>query len=164
MGKHTISKEIRKEGREREHIYTVIQCDVCGSKSYERKQRKIEEVLSRQCRNCIANNARESQVQQRLTSDQDRALLEALRSIHRLVPKNDKRMTHGLSGCRTYKIWRGMMHRCYNPKNPAFIFMEEWVFVFVNGGMTSETLLKTWVKRLMGIHWNGMMSMETMNR
>jgi hypothetical protein len=91
MGKHTIGKEIRKEGRERERIHTVIQCDVCGSKSYERKQRKIEEALSRQCRNCIANNTREKKAQQRLASDQDRALLESLRSIHRLIQRADKK-------------------------------------------------------------------------
>jgi hypothetical protein len=125
MGKHTIGKEIRKEGRERERIYTVIQCDVCGTKSYERKQRKIEEALKRQCRNCIGNNTRDKKAQQRLTSGQDRALLEALRSIHRLLPKRDKRLSHGLSGCRTYKIWKGMMDRCYNPKNPAFYLYGE---------------------------------------
>jgi hypothetical protein len=125
MGKHAIGKEIRKEGRERERIHTVIQCDVGGAKSYERKQRKIEQALSRQCRNCIANNTREKKAQQRLTSDQDRALLEALRSIHRLIRRTDRRVRHGLSGDRTYKIWREMLDRCYNPKNPAFYLYGE---------------------------------------
>jgi hypothetical protein len=59
-----------------------------------------------------------------------------------------------------------MLDRCCNPKNPAFYLYGEKKggVVFVNGGMTSRTLLMTWAECLMGIHWNGMMSTETMNR
>ena len=54
MGKHIVGRETRKEGRERARIYTVIECSTCGAKTYERKQRKIEEALKRLCKNCIA--------------------------------------------------------------------------------------------------------------
>jgi hypothetical protein len=28
--------------------------------------------------------------------------------------------SHGMSYTRVYRIWRGMLHRCYNPKNIAY--------------------------------------------
>ena len=123
MGKHVIGRECRKEGRERDRIYTVIECDVCRSRTYERKQRKIQEALKRLCKNCIATAAVERAESERLQSEQVLALLTSIKSIQRLLPRTNRRRTHGLStgeNQRTYKIWRGMMDRCYNTRNPSY--------------------------------------------
>ena len=66
MGKHIVGKETRKEGRERARIYTIIECDACRTRTYERKQRKIQEALKRLCKNCIATAAVERGEQERL--------------------------------------------------------------------------------------------------
>lgn len=123
MGKHIVGKETRKEGRERARIYTILECDTCGTKTYERKQRKIQEALKRLCRNCMATAAVERAQQERLQRQQDLALLTAHRLIQKLIHRPNRRRTHGLStgeNQRTYKIWRGMMDRCYNSKSPSF--------------------------------------------
>jgi hypothetical protein len=123
MGKHIVGRETRKEGRERARIYTVIECDVCRTKTYERKQRKIQAALKRLCKNCMATAAVERAEQDKLQREQDLALIAAHKSIHCLLPKRNRRRTHGLSTCenrRTYGIWKGMMSRCYNSKSPSF--------------------------------------------
>lgn len=124
MGKHILGSEARKEGREKVHIYTVIECDVCRAKTYERKQRKIQEALKRLCKNCIATAAAvEWAEQERLQRQCDDALIASIKSIQRLLPKRDRRRTHGLStgeNQRTYKIWQGMMSRCYKSRLLSF--------------------------------------------
>lgn len=123
MGKCIVGTIRRKEGVRNGRIYTVIQCDQCGTKTYARKQRKIEEALARLCRNCIGVSAAESREAQQLGSIQDKALIEAHRSIVRLMPKVNRRKTHGLStgvSRRTYNAWRQMMDRCNNPKSPHY--------------------------------------------
>lgn len=120
MGKHIVGKETRKEGRERERIYTIIECSTCCSRTYERKQRKIEEALSRACKRCRSSDASKRAEQEKLQREQDLALVKSHRSIHKLIHRPSKRRTHGLSTSRTYKIWRGMMSRCYNSKSSTY--------------------------------------------
>lgn len=49
--KHIIGKERRQEG-DRYRLFTVIQCDSCGRKTYERKAKKIQECLDAHCIHC----------------------------------------------------------------------------------------------------------------
>ena len=123
MGKHIVGRETRKEGRERARIYAVIECDVCRSRTYERKQRKIQEALKRLCRNCISIAKSEKDESEKHQRQCDAALIASIKSIHRLLPKRNRRRTHGLStgeNQRTYKIWQGMMDRCYNTRSSSY--------------------------------------------
>jgi hypothetical protein len=125
-----VGRESRKEGRERARIYTVIECDACRTRTYERKQRKIQEALKRLCKNCIATAAVERAEQERFQRalvrtqrEQDLALITAHRAIQKLIHRPNRRRTHGLStgeNQRTYKIWQGMMDRCYNTRSSSY--------------------------------------------
>ena len=46
----------RKEGKERERLYTVIECLDCGATTYERKKDKVLAALNRGCRSCPRKN------------------------------------------------------------------------------------------------------------
>ena len=50
--KRVIGKTYRREGKQGERLYSIIQCDECGALTYERKANKIEQALSRKCRSC----------------------------------------------------------------------------------------------------------------
>lgn len=123
--KKVIGSAYRKEGRLGERLNQVIQCQECGAKTYERKAKKIEQCLAAPCRNCksIASaNRKEARQHQSLC---DQALLAAHRSVNKLFKrlKPDTRVKHGLcrgDTKRTYRIWVGMMRRCYNPKEAAY--------------------------------------------
>ena len=52
MTKQIKGKAYRKEGKERERLYTVIECLDCGALTYERKATKIAAALERGCRSC----------------------------------------------------------------------------------------------------------------
>jgi ribosomal protein L37E len=43
--KQITGKVYRKEGKDRERLYTEITCLDCGAKTYERKKEKIEQAL-----------------------------------------------------------------------------------------------------------------------
>jgi hypothetical protein len=123
MGKHIVGRENRKEGRERARIYTVIECDVCRTRTYERKQRKIEEALRRTCKTCRSKAVEARAESERLQREQDLALITAHRAIQKLIHRPNRRRTHGLStgeNRRTYGIWRGMVDRCYNPGSSSY--------------------------------------------
>lgn len=123
MGKHIVGRETRKEGRERARIYTILECSTCGAKTYERKQRKIEEALQRACKTCRSKAVADRAESERTQRQQDLALLTAHRSIQKLIHRPNRRRTHGLSTGdtrRTYGIWRGMMSRCGNTKDPSY--------------------------------------------
>ena len=112
----------RKEGKERERLYTEITCSECGAKTYERKKDKIEQALKRECNSCRGIAARERDTQRKLQFDQDTALLTSLRSIHKLIRKPDKRIKHGCcSLCRrTLNIYSKMLRRCYNTNTAGY--------------------------------------------
>lgn len=123
MGKHIVGRESRKEGRERARIYSIIQCSSCGAKTYERKQRKIKEALQRACKTCRSKAVEDRAESDRTQREQDLALITSIKSIQRLLPRTNRRRTHGLStgeNQRTYKIWRGMMDRCYNTRSSSY--------------------------------------------
>lgn len=122
MSKRVIGKEYRKEGRERERLYTVIQCDDCGATTYERKAKKIQEALERDCMSCKGLQAAARAEERKLQSQQDQALLDAHRSILYLIPKIDKRVKHGCYSThrRTAHIYKCMVARCYNPNTAAY--------------------------------------------
>ena len=63
--KTIVGKEYRKEGKDGERLYTVIQCCDCGAKTYERKQDKIKQALERGCKHCkhLASTEREEAIQ-----------------------------------------------------------------------------------------------------
>jgi hypothetical protein len=114
--KQITGKVYRKEGRDRERLYTEITCLECGAKTYERKKDKIDQALHRNCMSCHSITRLDKEAQRKLQSEQDLALLTAFRSIYRLIPKLDKRVKHGCySLCtRTAKIYKNMLRRCYN--------------------------------------------------
>jgi len=120
--KTIVGKEYRKEGKDGERLYTVIQCCDCGAKTYERKQDKIKQALERGCNHCKHLASTEREEQRRIQFQQDSALLAMLRSIQRLIPKPDKRIKHGcnLLDRRTANIYRNMVDRCYNPRAASY--------------------------------------------
>lgn len=126
----TIGKKVyRKEGKQGNRLFTEIICDNCGAVTYERKPKKIQEALERDCMTCkgIASKERLEARREasRHQSECDRALLAAHRDLLKLHNKlkPNKRISHGLcrgETKRTYKIWVGMMSRCYNDKNHSY--------------------------------------------
>ena len=101
MTKHTIGKEYRKEGRERAHLYTVIQCDDCGATTYERRANRIEAALQRGCRFCSHKG------QSRVERER--------RSLYESNYRQDGRNRHPL-----YITWMGMLTRCYDTKHKSY--------------------------------------------
>ena len=53
--KHIIGKKYRKEGRDRERLFTVIQCDQCNDITYQRLSNRVAEALEKPCRYCGAH-------------------------------------------------------------------------------------------------------------
>jgi hypothetical protein len=92
--KQITGKTYRKEGKDRERLYTEITCLECGAKTYERKKEKIEQALQRRCKSCCGK--------------------QHLRSIN-AQHRRDGRTDHQL--CNTY---RSMMNRCYNPNHKSY--------------------------------------------
>lgn len=87
--KHILGQERRQEGS-RNRLFTVIQCDKCESKTYERKSKNIQHALSRGCGRCVAPKAAPSFIQ-------------------------DGRTSHPL-----WRRYHMMRERCYSPKHKSF--------------------------------------------
>jgi hypothetical protein len=143
MGKHIVGRESRKEGRERARIYSIIQCSSCGAKTYERKQRKIKEALQRACKTCRSKAVEDRAESDRTQREQDLALITSIKSIQRLLPRTNRRRTHGLStgeNQRTYKIWIGVT----TPDHPPMPCMEDVGSRSVSVGVTFGTSSMIW--------------------
>jgi hypothetical protein len=87
--KTIVGKEYRKEGKDGERLYTVIQCCDCGAKTYERKKDKIDKALNADCRSCQHKAKSETRLQSSFL--------------------RDGRTKHPL-----YWLWCGMIQRCYD--------------------------------------------------
>ena len=99
MAKKIVGKAYRKEGQF-ERLNTAIKCLECGHTTYERKAKKIQHALTRDCSQC-------KQIQAKKKADAERLQT----STH-----FDGRRKHPLIG--SYSL---MIQRCYNPDNPAFL-------------------------------------------
>ena len=127
MAKEIVGRMHRREGRV-ERLYTVLECTDCGHKTYERKAKRIEKALQAGCSNCIILNAKERSDSASLQRQQDKALIDAFRSLRQLhlkITKVDTRITHGLcrgDSLRTYRIWINMIARCTNPNDGSFAY------------------------------------------
>lgn len=120
--KKVVGKVHRKEGKE-ERLYSKIVCKDCGAITYERRQNRVNSALASECRSCKLILASEKEETRRIVRLQDKALIDAHRAIKNLIPKVDRRITHGLStgiNRRTYNVWNGMMSRCYVSTTNAF--------------------------------------------
>jgi len=118
MAKHITGKTYRKEGRDRERLFTEITCSDCGAKTYERRKDRIQAALDRDCKSCKAIATADRKLQRQ----QDLALLKAHRSIFRLLPRPDRRLKHGCHRLcsRTAHIYAGMVRRCVNPNDASY--------------------------------------------
>ena len=123
--KKVIGTTIRREGSYGERRFQVIECQDCGAITYQRRQSRVEAALSRDCQSCkeIQAKAREGALQ--LRREQDKALIDAHRAILKLQKRlqPNKCLIHGLStgdNRRTYKIWQGMMARCYKANTAGY--------------------------------------------
>jgi hypothetical protein len=92
--KQITGKTYRKEGKDRERLYTEITCLECGAKTYERKKDKIQAALERRCKSC-----------------QTETQILRLNRCKRM----DGRTKHPLCG-----LYRSMMDRCYNEKHKDY--------------------------------------------
>ena len=123
MTKRIVGKVNRREGSE-SRLFTVIECDCCGKKIFERRAKRIQQALASDCMGCktIKRIAREEQ--SKLQSQQDLALMHAWWSIKRLLPKPpNARVKHGYcrgDTKRTYDIYMGMLDRCNNPNADCY--------------------------------------------
>ena len=123
--KKVIGTTMRREGRNGDRKYQVIECQNCGAITYERRQKRVEAALSRGCMSCKGIAHEEAEAALQLQKQKDKALIDSHRAINKLHQrlKPDKRVKHGLSRSdtrRTYCIWRNMIDRCYNPNNDSF--------------------------------------------
>ena len=76
MTKRIVGKVNRREGSET-RLYTVIQCDICGKKIFERRAKRIQQALASDCMGCKTINRIEREEQSKLQSQQDLALMQA---------------------------------------------------------------------------------------
>ena len=84
----------RKEGKDRERLFTAIQCSECGHVIYERRSGRIQAALERDCQHC-------------------RPCKSDKRAHHQV---QDGRGSHPL-----YRTYQGMIRRCYCPNDKAFV-------------------------------------------
>ena len=94
MTKHIAGKQYRKEGKQRERLYTVIECDHCGHKTYARRSGRIQKALESRCKAC----------------NDGKPTYEELKSLQASV-QLDGRTFHPL-----YATYQSMMDRCFNEK------------------------------------------------
>jgi transcription elongation factor Elf1 len=92
--KQITGKTYRKEGKDRERLYTEITCLECGAKTYERRTDRIKAALERGCKSCGESKEQRS-----------------FNAGYRV----DGRTKHPLCG-----VYRAMMDRCYNEKHKDY--------------------------------------------
>ena len=66
--KRLIGKVHRKEGRDRERLYSVIECSECGAKTYERRSTRVQAALERDCKSCKEISTAEHQLKKKQSS------------------------------------------------------------------------------------------------
>ena len=88
--KRVIGKELRKEG-ERLRPYSIIECDRCGSRRYERKAKQINSVINKDCVGCRP------------------------KKVFNPSCQVDGRTNHPL-----WSRYQAMLQRCYEPANKSF--------------------------------------------
>lgn len=66
--KRVIRKVHRKEGRDRERLFSEIECSECGAKTYERRSTRVQAALERDCKSCEKISAAEHQLKKKQSS------------------------------------------------------------------------------------------------
>lgn len=102
MTKHIGKQVHRREGKDRERLFTEIICDDCGHTTYERRSTRIQLALDRQCIHCQSPRKEPP-------SEWD-CFIKSLGT-----PIEDGRSKHPY-----YLIYRGMIDRCYNEYHRAY--------------------------------------------